>query len=589
VHFPRRIWVEVADLPSWHTDFCRRQSEVIRAAMAPPPVDGGAALALGGFLRLLLSQVATRLLTFALNLATARALSPAAYGVAVVQFHLLNTGILFLAREGLRRACLRVAPGEPAAARRVLGTAALAAPAGGALAAAAVAALARIGAGGDPAYLAALRVQGAAALVELLAEPLYILATVERRYGLRLAAEAAATLGRAAVTLGALRRGAPPPLAFSWGQLAYAAALLAVYSAYWARVWALRRAVSKRGGRGPAAAAAATDSGWPRLDRGVLRVAGAFSVQAAGKLALAEGSKAVLAAAAPADVQGVYGLVANLGSLAARVVFQPYEEAAFAAFSRGAGGRAPAALRARAALLALLCRGAALAGGAAAAFGPAYAHLAIAVLYGPRWAASGAAPALGAYSLYLALLAANGTLEAFVHAVASPAELAAANGALGAASVAHLALCAAGVAHGGALGLLLADAANMAARIAYCLRFAARHFAGAPGGAVYSARGLAPGRATLAALAGAAAVTGASRVLLLPESSAAAAALAARWPKGPAAALARAAVAAAPEAARAVAHVGVGCVCLVAVAAAARVGERDVLAELRRLRAGKAA
>jgi oligosaccharide translocation protein RFT1 len=558
--------------------------------MAPPPADGGASLALGGFLHLLLSQVATRLLTFALNLATARALSPAAYGVAVVQFHLLNTGILFLAREGLRRACLRVAPGEPAAARRVLGTAALAAPAGGALAAAAVAALAWIGAGGDPAYLAALRIQGAAALVELIAEPLYILATVERRYGLRLAAEAAATLGRAGVTLGALRRGAPPPLAFSYGQVAYAAALLAVYSTYWARAWALRRAVSKRGGRGPAAAAADDDdSGWPRLDRGVLRVAGAFSAQAAGKLALAEGSKAVLAAAAPADVQGVYGLVANLGSLAARVVFQPYEEAAFAAFSRGAGGRAPAALCARAALLALLCRGAALAGGAAAAFGPAYAHLAIAVLYGPHWAASGAAPALGAYSLYLALLAANGTLEAFVHAVASPAELAAANGALGAASAAHLALCAAGVARGGALGLLLADAANMAARIAYCLRFAARHFAAAPGGAGYSARGLAPGRATLAALAGAAAVTGASRVLLLPESSAAAAALAARWPKGPAAALARAAAAAAPEAVRAVAHVGVGCACLVAVAAAARVGERDVLAELRRLRAGKAA
>ena len=33
-------------------------------------------------------------------------------------------------------------------------------------------------------------------------------------------------------------------------------------------------------------------------------------------------------------VEGVYGLVDNLGSLVVRVVFQPFEEAAFTAFSR---------------------------------------------------------------------------------------------------------------------------------------------------------------------------------------------------------------------------------------------------------------
>ena len=35
--------------------------------------------------------------------------------------------------------------------------------------------------------------------------------------------------------------------------------------------------------------------------------------------------------------QGVYGLVTNLGSLVVRLLFQPFEEAAFLAFSRTAG------------------------------------------------------------------------------------------------------------------------------------------------------------------------------------------------------------------------------------------------------------
>lgn len=49
---------------------------------------------------------------------------------------------------------------------------------------------------------------------------------------------------------------------------------------------------------------------------------------------LAEGSKLALVAAEGAYSQGVYGLVANLGGLAVRLLLQPFEEVAFAAFSR---------------------------------------------------------------------------------------------------------------------------------------------------------------------------------------------------------------------------------------------------------------
>ena len=81
-----------------------------------------------------MSQITVRLINFGLNLVTARLLSPEAYGVraqdavqeedfytpqmcltfasavqlASVQFHLLNTGIVSLSREGLKRACQRI-------------------------------------------------------------------------------------------------------------------------------------------------------------------------------------------------------------------------------------------------------------------------------------------------------------------------------------------------------------------------------------------------------------------------------------------------------------------------------------------------
>lgn len=60
---------------------------------------------------------------------------------------------------------------------------------------------------------------GAAAMLELAAEPLYILSTVQLRFRLRVGAEAAATLARGGLTLLLLARAAcAPAIALSWGQ-----------------------------------------------------------------------------------------------------------------------------------------------------------------------------------------------------------------------------------------------------------------------------------------------------------------------------------------------------------------------------------
>ena len=82
--------------------------------MAGPSKGGGGAAAVmaRGFGHLLASQVASRGLTFLLNLLAARRLSPEAYSLATIQFHLLYATVLMLCREGLRRACLRGGEGR---------------------------------------------------------------------------------------------------------------------------------------------------------------------------------------------------------------------------------------------------------------------------------------------------------------------------------------------------------------------------------------------------------------------------------------------------------------------------------------------
>ncbi|KAK9822173.1 hypothetical protein WJX81_005195 [Elliptochloris bilobata] len=430
----------------------------------PEMRDDSESVLITGFAHLVFSQVSTRLITFALNLATARLLTVASYGLASVQFHLINTAILFLSREGFRRGCLRSqqdAPGGSVHIPRLLATAALVMPVGVVTAVATCGLMLRRhgpAAAGDP-YPTAVHMQGAAALLELAAEPLYILGAAQLRFRLRVGAEAAATLARGVLTLALLARATcAPALALSWGQLAYAGVTLLAYLTAYA----------------PALAAGGT-----LLDWRTLRLCASFSVQAAEKLVLAEGSKLVLVATQSAADQGAYGLASNLGSLVVRTVFQPFEEAAFLAFSRPggdgggakAGGAAAAAAAANARLarvLAVAVRTVTIVGLFSVAFGPAYCQLLLRLAYGERWAATGAPAALAAYCPYILLLAVNGILEAFVHAVATPHELGAANVALVAAAGAHMAAVAAAArGGGGAASVVAADALGMAARIAY--------------------------------------------------------------------------------------------------------------------------
>jgi oligosaccharide translocation protein RFT1 len=428
--------------------------------------------------------------------------------------------------------------------------------------------------------------QGAAAFIELLAEPLYILATVRLFFGVRVAVEALATVAKNAITLLLLLHWkVAPALAFSWGQLGYSTATLVGFGGYFFAYFAFTKSTSTKGNGIKNSAKNVSHNNKLEIDRDILRISGTFSLQAGGKLLLAEGSKAVLAAATPLQEQGVYGLVNNLGSLIVRTLFQPYEEIAFVAFSRApSSSSSPSATtkakRERAVLLSTLCRGASFLGGLAAAFGPAYSYLALWLLYGSRWAESGAPAALALYSCYVALLAVNGILEAFVHAVADQRGLHQANMVLVVVSIVHMGLSVGAVNTAGAAGLLIADAINMALRIFYCLWFTGLFFSSIGGlGAVT----LLPKQGTRVALFASLIVTLASQAVFLPEGTAAVAA--AVVPQSILSAgknLAR--LVTAPLAVRALIHISVGVVCLVGVLVTAYRSEKDVVAQLKSFR-----
>ena len=238
----------------------------------------------------------------------------------------------------------------------------------------------------------------------------------------------------------------------------------------------------------------------------MLRRAGGFGVQAACKLALAEGVKvALVALESSEDELGAFALADNLGSVVARVLLMPFEEAAFTAFSKAAsveeeasaGARASARkgsssavgdstrLEAQGAALSAMLKVALLVGLLSAAFAPAYAFTALRLLYGEAKAsAEGAAAALAAYGAYVAAMALNGTTEAFVHAVAAPTQLLQGNVALAAAAVIQATICFAWYRATGSLsatGIVVANMASMAARTAYsCVAIRAHLRSAAP-------------------------------------------------------------------------------------------------------------
>ncbi|MEW5310576.1 MAG: hypothetical protein WDW38_002362 [Sanguina aurantia] len=422
--------------------------------------------------------------------------------LSTVQLHLIMSTILTLSREGFRRGCMRFQTTDAEKDKvhdsvRVLSVAWLTIPLGAIVASLVCATAIHLQPHASlqiPGYTVAVVLHGVAAVLELVTEPLYILASLNLHFSVRVAVEAGGTVVKCLMTLALVSvTSLPPALVFAYAQLALVCVTLVGYGIY-----------------------------------------GFSQLRKVEKLLLAEGSKLLLVAYQSRLDQGVYGLVSNLGSLAVRMLFVPLEEAAFAVFSREAAQQsavnnargtpdtantqrpvgsdpvtpaAAASLVRQFKLLCVLVKVAALLGLVSACFGPAYAYTLLRLVYGTRWAKTSAPAFLAYYSQYILILSVNGATEAFVHGVADCRGLTQSNIMLVVFTGAHVACSSALTAWFGVVGLLLADMLNMVLRILYSLWFISRHFKAVPSFTVW---GLLPEQSTLAACAACFAVTTAS-------------------------------------------------------------------------------
>jgi oligosaccharide translocation protein RFT1 len=132
-------------------------------------------------------------------------------------------------------------------------------------------------------------------------------------------------------------------MAFAYAQLLYAVALLLGYCVYFLLVSSLplrfvlpRRLADGRYADSCASAARRVlrDLICRWFSAGLASKAGIFTWQSAEKLLLTEGEKFVLKRSATLVSQDVFATVSSLGSLVARVLFQPVEEMSFVLFSK---------------------------------------------------------------------------------------------------------------------------------------------------------------------------------------------------------------------------------------------------------------
>ncbi|KAI1791604.1 Rft-1-domain-containing protein [Ganoderma leucocontextum] len=418
---------------------------------------------------LVLLQLFSRVVTFILNQALVRLVSPQVFGTTSIQFELLLSTILFLSREGVRNALLR-ASAQKTADRDVtnpLVTNISLLPVALGIPTAIGSALIYLGSSSlttssQPHFQTSVLLYVLAAFFELLSEPMYIRTQNELRFHVRVRAEGTAVMLKTITTFLVLVSASEDYalVAFALGQAAYGLTMLVSFTI------ACRDNLSFIPKQVTVTVKDHTQKKY--FDPALFSLSVAMTGQSLVKHFLTEGDKFLVSRLSPLADQGGYAVAANYGSLIARIVFQPIEETARSKESlQTASTVLTTLLLAFTHLLLLLIT-----------FAPPYLPLALSLVLPRKYLSTSAPRILAVYVYYVPAMAFNGVLEAFLASAASPSDLRAQARWLLVFStlfVAGAAALARGLGLGDA-GLVWANVGNLALRAAYAWAFARRFF-----------------------------------------------------------------------------------------------------------------
>ncbi|OAL23063.1 hypothetical protein AYO22_06678 [Fonsecaea multimorphosa] len=467
----------------------------------------------GTFL-LILIQVASRALTFVGNQILLRFLSPSLLGIAV-QLELVSVTSLYFARESLRVALQRPRPSTPstdatstekqyrkvvgAETQTVINLSHLAVLLG--LVISTLFGFSYIRSAPDevldsPYFDVSFQIYAAATLVELLAEPAFVVIQQKALYKDRARAETCAAMARclsACIVAVLLHQEglAPSILPFAVGQVAYAFTLLALY---FLPILKLSRAekfslVPKR-----ILSASSDQTYYLKLfHKAILSLAATMYMQSIFKLLLTQGDALIMSFFSTLADQGAFALASNYGGLLARLVFQPVEESSRNTFGRllspspSSSTKSPPSSDSQKQMtpnqntdthlglsyLFTTLHVYLLFSLPLISLAPSILPLLIPYVLSPQWRTPATSLLLSTYCYYIPLMAVNGILDAFVTSVASPAQLRsqslwmlAFTGIYGVAAWVMLKMW-----RMGSVGLVAANMVNMGVRILWSLWF----------------------------------------------------------------------------------------------------------------------
>ncbi|KAM4021864.1 man(5)GlcNAc(2)-PP-dolichol translocation protein RFT1 [Anomaloglossus baeobatrachus] len=437
-------------------------------------------------------QVVFRVLTFALNAFTLRYVSREIIGLVNVRLTLLYTTVVFLAREAFRRACLSHSAQQ--SWRHTIHLTWLAVPLGVCWSVILGWVWLHILEVPDPAiiphYGTGVLAFGFSAVIELMAEPFWVLAQAHLFVRLKVIAESLAIIVRCSVTVTLVLLWPHWGLfIFSLAQVLYTTLLSLCYIVYFAKFLGSREAEKK------SFPLHSMMEFLPRrsasqdfLDRKQAWLAWSFFKQSFLKQILTEGERYVMTFLNVLSFgdQGVYDIVNNLGSLVARFIFLPIEESFYVYFSkvleRGKSIRnqKKEEIAAASEVLESLLKLVTLIGLVIIAFGYAYSQLALDI-YGGSLLSGGSGPVLlRVYCLYVLLLAVNGVTECFTFASMSKEEVDRFNYIMLGFSLSFLCLSYYMTTWLGSVGFILANCFNMGLRITHSLYYIRKYYHGSP-------------------------------------------------------------------------------------------------------------